>query len=79
MISGANCPGRQSYMDSIVRVCNKHRVPIVRVPFVWISLTVPVEVPGFPAWFNVVYADDPAVYSVQLGEDYREEDVLIKA
>ncbi|KAH3724898.1 hypothetical protein DPMN_050725 [Dreissena polymorpha] len=33
-------------------------------------------VPGYPAWFNVIYADDQAVYSIQLGDDYREGDVV---
>lgn len=37
------------------------------------------QVPGFPSWFNVVYDDDPAVYTSQLGEEYKEGDVVVKA
>lgn len=38
-----------------------------------------VQVPGFLAWFNVVYDDDQSVYTSKLDEEYKEEDVIVKA
>ncbi|WAQ97352.1 hypothetical protein MAR_030042 [Mya arenaria] len=34
--------------------------------------------PGIPAWFNVTYEDDIAVYAVELTRDYKAGDVVIR-
>lgn len=30
------------------------------------------QVPGYPAWYNIVYIGDEAVYTYQLMKDYKE-------
>ena len=39
--------------------------------------TVISQVPGFPAWYNVIYEDDDAVYSYRLIDDYKEGNIEI--
>jgi len=35
------------------------------------------QAPGFPAWFNVVYDGDDAVYTYKLVDDYKEDNLAI--
>ena len=44
----------------------------------WFNGRVISQVPGFPKWFNVIYEDDPSVYSYQLMDDYSSGDLILK-
>ncbi|KAL4236743.1 hypothetical protein ACF0H5_005127 [Mactra antiquata] len=37
------------------------------------------EIPGFPDWFNVIYKNDPDIYSAKLAEDLKIGDLVVKA
>lgn len=37
----------------------------------WYDGTVISQVPGYPNWFNIKYDGDPAIYTYQLMEDYK--------
>ena len=41
------------------------------------SGTVISQVPGFPSWYNIVYDDDPVVYSYKLVDDYNAGNLSI--
>ena len=44
----------------------------------WFSGEVISQVPGYPAWYNVVYEGDNSVYTYQLREDLAAGDLIVK-
>ena len=43
----------------------------------WFSGEVILQVPGYPAWYNVVYDGDDSVYTYQLREDLDAGDLIV--
>ena len=44
-----------------------------------ILLCLQLQVPGFPAWFNIKYEEDEALYAVELVKDYQAGEAIIIA
>ena len=44
-----------------------------------ILLCLQLQVPGYPAWFDVKYEEDEALYAVELVKDYQAGEAIIIA
>ena len=72
-IEMANENPRRDVYDPLTGKNIKHKLD----DGIWYSGKVIFQVPGYPAWYNVVYDNDDSVYSYQLRTDLEAGDLTI--